>query len=456
MKWRWSSALVLVLMVAACGAPATPDPSPTPPPAGTPAPAPTWTATLWPTATPPPALTATPRPTATPSPTSVLSEAQVPVPPAPTPSPSPSPTATSTPTSPFRPASWPGEEARHLWIAPDGRLWLTTDTGIFIRAGDGWEQCYEGMADGVLGTDAAGRVWAILDNEQAIAAYGGTAWTIYGPDQGWTAPPPAEYYKPGYGDTLVTDRLGRVWLATGGDDLRRFDPQTQIWTVMTATGVGFEPPEDEGYQGHFLTDVALDNAGNVWVGDCIGQGELHLGQGVRWFDGERWNGSADTAHDCVYDIKVDDAGRVWIGGSGALIQYDPAIGAWSRTPSPSWERGGLVTSIALDAAGNPWVNFLRCGGASCYGNVLYHLQAGEWIAAYAPKDLWYSPVGPAFGPDGAAWLCAGGTVYRLAGGQTDEMPINSDCRQIKVDGDGRIWVLQERPGRNPELWWLEP
>lgn len=411
MKWRWLSALVFVLVAAACGVPATPEPSPTLPPT----------------------LTATP------------------VPPTLTPSPSPSPSPTATPPSPFRPASWPGEEMRHLWVASDGHLWLTTDTGIFTHAGDGWNRLYDGPAEGILGADAAGRVWVLLEDGGAIAAYSGTAWTVYGPDQGWTAPASAEYLGPGFGDGLVTDLQGRVWLATGRDDLRRFDPQTQTWTAFCATDIGFEPLEEEGYQGHFLTDVALDNAGNVWVSDCIGQGELLLGQGVRRFDGERWNGFAETAGECVYDIEVIETGRVWVGGFDALIQYDPATGSWSRIPLPPWERRQLVTSIALDAVGNPWVEILRFGGASPFGAVArYHLENGAWTADYDTGGEWFSSL--AFGPDGVAWLCTEGTVYRLAGGETEEAgPVATLYCQIEVDGAGRVWVAG-----NADLWWLEP
>ena len=439
-SYIWLAALALAVAIGACGAPATPPPSPSTPPADTPTPAPTWTATPRPTSTPPPPPTATP------------------VPPTLTPSLSLSPSPTPTPSSPFRPASWPGEEIRHLWVAPDGRLWLTTDTGIFIRAGDGWEQCYAGMANAILGSDAAGRVWAILDDEKAIGAYdpsagsghGGATWSVYGPERGWTAPPSAVYLSPGYGDGLVTDPQGRVWLATGGDDLRRFDPQAQTWTVMTAADVGFEPPEEEGYQGHFLSDVALDGAGNVWVGDCIGMGEMLLGQGVRWFDGERWSGSADTAGECVYDVEVDDAGQVWVSGFDALIRYDPAAGDWSRIPLLPWERRQLVTEITLDPAGNPWVEILRFGGASPFGAVArYHLEGGAWVADYDPGGEWFGDL--AFGPDGVAWLCAEGTVYRLAGGQVEEVgAVAALYCQVEVDGAGRVWVAGA-----PGLWWLD-
>lgn len=42
--------------------------------------------------------------------------------------PAPSPTAMSS--SPFNTATWPGEEIRHPWVAPDSRLRLATDAGI--------------------------------------------------------------------------------------------------------------------------------------------------------------------------------------------------------------------------------------------------------------------------------------------------------------------------------------
>jgi hypothetical protein len=367
------------------------------------------------------------------------------------------PTAISTPVptpAPLSPAGafrqvtsadgLPEGGVQHIWVAPDGDLWLAADAGIFVRSGDRWTQIYAGLADRVLGANGVGRVWAVVNDGWHAAVYTGT-WTLYGPGQGWDR---------SYGGPMVTDRRNWVWVATGAD-LRRFDPQTDTWTILSATDVGFAPLVEPLEPGHMLTDVALDGAGNVWVGNCVQEGILISGEGVRWFDGERWSGSVDTAGECVYDIEVDGAGRVWVSGFDALIQYDPAVRAWSRFPLTSaWERPQFITSVDLDPAGNPWVTFIRFSPVGPWGpTALYHLEGNIWVADYDPGEE--ASIVVAFDPDGEAWMCANGVVYRLAGGRWEEIGAPGFCKQIAVDGAGRVWVTGGI-GRASNLWLFSP
>ena len=388
-----------------------------------------------------------PTPTLSPTPTVVTATPSTSL------SPAPSPTATLASPDLFHPVTpadgLPPGAIRNLWIAADGRLWVATEVGILVHTDGDWITLLDGPVERLLGADANGLVWAILEGGTAIAACGASgSWTYYGPDQGWTVPPPHDYLSPGYGDGLITDAEGRVWWATGQDDLRRFDPKSQTWTILSATEIGFDPPEQEGYQGHFITDVELSRNGEVWVGNCMGMGELYLGQGIHWTDGDGWFAASFTAGECVQDIEIDQAGRMWVGGFDAVLQYDPASGSWSRIPLPSWERRQLVVNITLDRDGNPWVEILRFGGASPFGGVAhYHQQNGTWVMDF---DGWFGSL--AFGTAGEAWLCSEGSVYRLESGQAEEVGAvpGLDC-QIIVDGTGRVWVTN-----HTNLWWLGP
>lgn len=323
-------------------------------------------------------------------------------------------------------------------------MWLASETGIFIRTQDGWRQVFDGLANDVLGPDGAGRIWATVNEGWRIGAFVDGSWTFYNPDQGWTR---------AYGRGLVTDRQGRVWLSTGGD-LRRFDPEAGTWSSFSAEEIGFPPLEELWGEpldpGRSLTDIALDSAGNIWVGSCTHSGIVIMGDGVRWFDGQGWSGSEDTAGECVYDIDVDDAGRVWMSGFDALIQYDPAAGAWTRFPLPPWERRQLINSVAIDVAGHPWVNFTRFGGAGpWHSDAIYRLEDEDWVAEYDPGiDL---PIRLALGPDGTAWACGEGGILRLSDGQPQPIDAVGWCRQITVDKSGRVWVSTETG-----LWWFEP
>lgn len=393
--------------------------------------------------------------TATRTPTTTPRPEATPTKPRPTLAPTPSPAPTNAPAteSPFRRVTWDeglrAGEIYHLWVAPDGRLWVAADTGVFVHDEGGWTWLLTGQAERVFGADGEGRIWVLLQVESAVAAYAPSGdWHFYVSDQGWTHPPELGYLARGYGDGLVTDPQGRVWLATGRDDLRAFDPASQTWKSYKATDLGYEPPEEPGYQGHFLADVALSGSQKVWVGDCIARGEGLTGQGIRWLEGNTWFPASATDGECVLDIEIDRASRMWVGAFDALLQYDPAVESWKRIPLPPWERRQLVTAIDLDADDNPWVEVMRYGGASPFGVVArFHLQDGAWVQDY---EGWFSSL--AFGREGDAWLCSEGQIYHLENGQAvaaGRVP-GTEC-QIVVDGAGGVWVTGHYG-----LWWLEP
>jgi hypothetical protein len=330
-----------------------------------------------------------------------------------------------------------------MWVAPDGHLWLATGSGVFGWQDEEWEQIYEGMANRILGLDAGQRLWVLLDEGWRMGAYAEPDWSIYGPEQGWSQANARQ---------MLSDRRGWVWVNTG-QDLRYLDSVSSNWTTLSLSDVGFEPPPPEDLDRVFgITDMALDSTGNLWIGGCGRWGALgFLSQGVRWFDGHTWDSSPDTADECVNDIEVDAAGRVWMGGFYGLIMYDPAAQSWSEFPLPDWDRPQLVNQIELDPNDIPWVSFTRFGGAGpWHSDAVFYLEDGEWQAAFDPgMDM---PISFGFGPDGTAWIMAGGGVYRLTAGEPESLGPPDFGRQLVIDGAGRVWVLGDYKG----LWRLDP
>jgi hypothetical protein len=130
------------------------------------------------------------------------------------------------------------------------------------------------------------------------------------------------------------------------------------------------------------------------------------------------------------------------------MQYDPATESWSRFPLPDWERRQLVVEIDLDAEGNPWVEILRYGGASPFGEVgHYHLEDGEWTMDF---ESWFSSL--AFGDNEVAWACSEGTIIQLQSGRAKEVDTvpGPEC-QVVVDRAGHVWITN-----HTDLWLLEP
>ncbi len=387
-------------------------------------------------------------PTLTPAPASIEEiPSPTPLPPTAT---SPPPTPTATPSGGLHQASGlVAGEINNLWVDGGGQLWVASEAGVLVFNDNEWDVRSSEPADRILGADSDGHIWVIMNDESAIGVYDSSgSWEIYGSEQGWTIPAEVEYLSPGYGDGLITDPQGGLWLATGRDDVRRFDPESQTWEVFQATEIGYNPVSGDEYQGHFLVDVELSRSQKVWVGDCIGEGVDIKGQGIRWTDGESWFEAPDTLGECVQDIEIDANGKMWVGGFDSLLMYDPNAGFWTRYPLPPWDRRQLVTDITLDQSGNPWIEVMQYGGAGPLGAMVrYHLVVGEWVKDF---EGWFSSL--AFGENEVAWLCSEGTIYRLENGHIEdkgEIP-GSEC-EIVIDGTGRVWVTNYT-----DLWWLDP
>lgn len=344
----------------------------------------------------------------------------------------------------------PSGEIYDLWVSPEGVLWVASSGGVFLHTASGFQTVYDQPLSRILGEDDAGRVWGLWPGGERIAAYDGSSWKAYGPNQGWYAPASDDF-----GDSLATDPQGYVWLATGGDDLRRFDPQLGRWTSLTAVDIGFTAA-DPNYQGHYLTDVARSSSGSIWVADCIGMGEGFEGQGVRWFKDGNWNAIADIEGQCVFDIERDAAGRMWFGAFDVLLRYDPASGNWTQIPLPAWDRRQIVTSLDLDPAGDPWVSILRCGGAGCFSTAAYFLKGGAWMPLLDEETAYESPPSAAFSTDGTAWMCNQGIVYRRTLEKAELLgKLDAGACEVAVDGAGAVWVAAFR-GTDAGLWKLKP
>lgn len=388
--------------------------------------------------------TATPPPTETPVPLTAT------LPPA-TLTPAPTHTPTLKPDLPLRPVT-PEEGLRagkitDLWVDPAGSLWVIGEIGAHRFLNGEWTTIFQTPLQEMLGLDGKSRIWVTLKNGTAVAAYYNDNWMVYGSEQGWI-PLPRTDYRSGATDGLTLDLQGNLWWATGFDDLRFFDYSAGRWKSFQSTSIGFKPA-DPNYQGNFLTDVVFSQNNSVWVSSCSGAGEGFTGQGVVWHKNNAWTGIPATAKQCVMDMEIDRRGRVWVGAFDEVLRYDPAIPRWESFPLPEYERRQLVLSIDLDAAGKPWIKIIRQGSATWEDTARYHLEQGGWVLDF--DHLGGNDV-LAFAPDGTAYLCDYGTLYRL-GGETPQKigSVGSTTCHLAVDGSGRVWAAGDN-----QLFWHQP
>lgn len=238
---------------------------------------------------------------------------------------------------------------RALLAEPDGRLWIATEQGLFLRLPDGRIQ--------PVPVDPAfhgniGKVWRIegAGNDVRIACSDGLL--RVGVD-GMAHP-----FAPLNGVrsmSSVRDSRGRLWVGTGSGvamidlsgRMQMFKahplmpgglPTDWIWQVMrdregglwfatSEAGVAYLTPEWDGFARftHIPDDpaslaetsvglVQASRDGKLWVG---------VGQGVDKLDPVtgRVEHVIENLHEAAIALAEDHAGRLWIAGSGALSVY---------------------------------------------------------------------------------------------------------------------------------------
>ena len=337
----------------------------------------------------------------------------------------------------------PQPEIMDIWVSPTGDLWLAAGTGLFTYNEQKWEQQLKIPADDILGLDGNGTLWVIIETGNRIAAYQNATWDLYDDSRGWETIDEYQYLYPDFGDGLVTTPDGDIWFATGTNDLRHFNRNTAEWESLTAEAIGFSVIEDDWYQGHYLTDVALAADGSLYVSNCIGEGEGFSGNGIRRFVNGRWQALYDSENDCIMDMEVDSQGRIWAGAFDKILLFDTSH-VMTQITLPPYERRQVVAELSIDPSDDPWLFVLKYGGASIDGGqILYQYYNNGWINHFEPD--FFPSTDLAFTSDGTAWFCDEFGIWKTnldCIGFLPVSPLGMSC-QIEADNDDHIWLAAQ-------------
>jgi hypothetical protein len=188
-----------------------------------------------------------------------------------------------------------------------GYIWFATDQGLNI---------WDGLTMRSFDSSATGLP---TNRFQALLAQNGTMWV--GTDRGllrynrftW------ELVLPGVSVQAISrdERSGLnggLLLGTNLGLIRYRDEQAFTWIINLG---------EEAFLSPNITEVALDQQGNIWAGSA--------GDGLFFYDGKAWQ-HFSTANglpaNTIQSIHVDRLGGVWISaltgaGGGALVRYMP-------------------------------------------------------------------------------------------------------------------------------------
>lgn len=217
--------------------------------------------------------------------------------------------------------------------------------------------------------DHEGSVW------MGLLGHGLRKWLGYGEWEHWTT---ANGLRNNVVWNVFRDREGRLWVCdehgitympAGSKQLRPWTApgiQTDRAQGITAskdgflwvgTGVGRVIQIDSATlraKQFSFTDVLrvlADSRDRVWIATANG---LFVNEGNRTNRRFREIEDAIIPHKKIYDIAEGPDGRLWVASSDALYTLDDA--GWRRNPFGAKQLGGQLNDLAVDRAGNVWVD----------------------------------------------------------------------------------------------------
>ncbi len=263
----------------------------------------------------------------------------------------------------------PQDSVRGICQDHDGHMWFAT-VGGGITCFDGKVFTTYGAQDGLLAShvsgvieDREGHVWAshslaglscfdpwtleevsekpvseVMVQDTASRIWFGDEYDLYCLDAVvWRSRAfPAQVFA------LTEDNEGRIWLATFGDGLYRFDSADDLWNGQ---GTQFTPRQ--GLGSMHIMSLLKTRDGTIWAGTarpgCLCR-----------FNGETFE-PIPTLHAVVFRLYEDSRGRIWLGGyeGPGLSCYDgKQMITYTEThglPNPN------VQSIIEDERQNLWI-----------------------------------------------------------------------------------------------------
>lgn len=125
------------------------------------------------------------------------------------------------------------------------------------------------------------------------------------------------------------------------------------------------------------TGIAIDHSGNVWVSNTNSVVEISS-TGSLISPAAGYSNSSTTG---LLGVAIDGAGNAWIAGPSSIAEISSTGTILSG--STGFTGSDNVKSIAVDASGNVWTNYVACSYSFLYGSSCSALYQ-EVVGAAAP------------------------------------------------------------------------
>ena len=197
-----------------------------------------------------------------------------------------------------------------------------------------------------IAQDQTGFLW--FATESGIDRYDGFDFINYGRERGNQHALNSDFAR-----DLHFDAQGRLWVATDGGGMSRWDPSTNSFKTWR-----HDPGDVNSLSSDRIRRVVTDSSGRIWIG-TRGKGLNRLdpatGRITRFVHDP--DDASSIAGDDIFALTVDGDSAVWVGTNAGLSRFDVLTNTFQRIAIAEIS----VRSMLLDANGNLWVGTNESG-----------------------------------------------------------------------------------------------
>jgi ligand-binding sensor domain-containing protein/signal transduction histidine kinase len=303
-----------------------------------------------------------------------------------------------------------------------GQVWVGTDRELAVLQGDRFQSVWgrtneENFQVDFLAPSRVGGLWVAANGR--LRKFERGRWTMDLGAYVWTNQPIYDLFE---------DKEGRLWVATLGGGLFRYDTNGGVLRLTSQNGL----PTD------FVRYVTEDREGDIWVG-TEGGGLCRLKPTVfQTFDMQQ-----GLASDQVMPIAEAQDGGLWIGTDGNGLDHwqDGKVRHYGLADGLG---NGHVWSVLQDHQGTVWAGTW---------DGLYQLENQTFNGLSDGVTVGWQVLAMYEDKSGDLWLGqqAFGGITRLRNNERTVVKIpgtsaNLDVRTIMEDHDGNLWVGTSEDG----------
>lgn len=318
----------------------------------------------------------------------------------------------------------PNDRVVQVLQAPDGYLWLGTESGAVRFDGQQFKvftQVDAGLAGSgrliPLGSDNQGGLWfsAWQGMKGSLLRYEVGRFSAIG-----VKLPRGVALMPVI--SMLTARDGSLWFGAFGGQLLRRDPQGMFQLMGSETGYTSHSP---------VMSIVDDGSGGLWCGTA-GQG-LYRYQGGRFRHYGLSDGLADLT---IWSLARDRHGRLWAGTNRGVVRWENDV--FSHLPLTSHVPFDQINSLHVDAEDRLWVGTDGRGLFRSRGDTFESLDEASGLSNNVVRSI-------VSDREGSVWIGTRSGLDRLRVTTfstlttRDGLPTNS-MGSIATDRDGVLWI----------------